>query len=66
MKIYGRSDLVSIKLSLEDQLRLERERNLVLLAQKEEVEDLVLHQLVELDFRQSLSEMGVEFNELNL
>ena len=66
MKIYGRSDLVSIKLSLEDQLRLERERNLVLLAQKEEVEDLVLNQLVELDFRQSLSEMGVEFNELNL
>lgn len=58
--------LVSIKLSVEEQLRLERRRNLALLAEKEDMEDLMLNQLVDLDFRQSLSEMGVDFNELNL
>jgi len=57
---------VSIKLSVEEQLRLERRRNLALLAEKEDMEDLMLNQLVDLDFRQSLSEMGVDFNELNL
>ena len=57
---------MSIKLSVEKQLRLERRRNLALLAEKEDMEDLMLNQLVDLDFRQSLSEMGVEFNELNL
>lgn len=66
MRVYGRSDLVSIKLSLEEQLKIERERNLLLLAQKEEVEDLVLSQLVDLDFRQSLAEMGVGFDGFNL
>lgn len=58
--------LVSIKLSVEEQLRLERRRNLALLAEKEDMEYLMLNQLVDLDFRQSLSEMGVDFNELNL
>ncbi len=60
---------MSIKLSVEEQLRLERRRNLALLAEKEDMEDLMLNmlnQLVDLDFRQSLSEMGVDFNELNL
>lgn len=66
MRVYGRSDLVRIKLSLEEQLKIERERNLLLLAQKEEVEDLVLNQLVDLGFRQSLAEMGVGFDEFNL
>ena len=57
---------MSIKLSVEEQIRLERQRNLALQAAKEEMEDLMLSQLVDLDFRQSLSEMGVDFNELNL
>lgn len=57
---------MSIKLSVEEQLRLERRRNLALLAEKEDMEDLILNQLVDLGFRQSLSEMGVDFNELNL
>ena len=57
---------MSIKLSVEEQLRLERRRNLALLAEKEDMEYLMLNQLVDLDFRQSLSEMGVDFNELNL
>lgn len=57
---------MSIKLSVEEQIHLERQRNLALQAAKEEMEDLMLSQLVDLDFRQSLSEMGVDFNELNL
>jgi len=64
MKIYGRSDLMSIKLSVEEQIHLERQRNLALQAAKEEMEDLMLSQLVDLDFRQSLSEMGVTINDL--
>ena len=55
---------MSIKLSIEEQIHLERQRNLALQAAKEEMEDLMLSQLVDLDFRQSLSEMGVTINDL--
>lgn len=57
---------VGIKVSLEEQLRIERRRSLALQAEKEELESLVLGQLVELDLMQSLTEMGVDFNEFNL
>ena len=55
---------MSIKLNLEEQIKLERQRNLVLLARNQELEEVIINQLVDLDFRQSLSEMEVTINDL--
>ena len=46
-------------LTTEEQLRAERQRNLALQVRNEEMEKILLEQLVDLDFRQSLTEMGV-------
>jgi len=48
------------KLTAEEQLRMERARNLEFLNRQAETEKIVLEQLVDLDFRQSLMELGVE------
>ena len=48
------------KLTAEEQLRMERARSLELLNKQAETEKIVLEQLVDLDFRQSLMELGVE------
>lgn len=47
------------KLKAEEQIRLERERNLLLLSKQMGTEKVILEQLVDLDFRQSLTELGV-------
>jgi hypothetical protein len=47
------------KLTAEEQLRMERARSLEFLNKQTEIEKIILEQLVDLDFRQSLSEMGV-------
>ena len=52
------------KLSIEEQLRMERERNLILQNQQAEKEEIIFNQLVDLDFRQSLIELGVDVNDL--
>ncbi|MDI9476436.1 MAG: hypothetical protein QM295_06340 [Bacillota bacterium] len=46
-------------LTTKEQLRAERQRNLALQVRNEEMEKILLEQLVDLDFRQSLTEMGV-------
>lgn len=47
------------KLTAEEQVRMERARSLQALNKQTETECIILEQLVDLDFRQSLSEMGV-------
>lgn len=49
-----------IEVSLEEQLRIERQRNLALQAVNEELTEVIVKQLVDLEFRQLLNEMGVE------
>lgn len=46
-------------LSVEDQLRMERARGLEVQNKQKEVDEILLQQLVDLDYRQSLSELGV-------
>lgn len=48
------------KLTAEEQLRMERARNLEFLNRQTEIEKIILEQLMDLDFRQSLTELGVE------
>ena len=48
------------KLTAEEQLRMERARSLEFLNKQAEAEKIILEQLVDLDFRQSLTELGVE------
>jgi hypothetical protein len=48
------------KLTAEEQLRMERARNLEFLNRQTEIEKIILEQLVDIDFRQSLMELGVE------
>lgn len=52
------------KLTAEEQLRMERERNLALQNQQAEKDDIVFNQLMDLDFRQSLNELGVDAHDL--
>lgn len=47
------------KLSIDEKLQKEKERNLLRLNEQIDIEKMMLEQLVDLDFRQSLSEMGV-------
>ncbi len=47
------------KLTAEEMIRMERSRNLQLLNKQRETERVMFEQLVDLDFRQSLSELGV-------
>jgi len=47
------------KVTVQEQIRLERERNLQLQNEQKETEEILLGQLVDIDFRQSLMEMGV-------
>lgn len=47
------------KLSVEEKLQNEREENLLRLNKQIDNEKVIYEQLVDLDFRQSLSEMGV-------
>lgn len=48
------------KLTAEEQLRMERARSLEFLNKQTEIEKIILEQLVDIDFRQSLMELGVE------
>jgi hypothetical protein len=47
------------KLTEQEQIRLERQRSLQFQNKQKETEEILLEQLVDLDFRQSLSELGV-------
>ena len=47
------------KLTAEEQVRIERARVLQYQNEQKELEELLLNQLVDLDFRQSLTELGV-------
>lgn len=57
MRTFGRSD--NLLLTLREQLRLERAFYLQLLNEQRQIEEIFLQQLVNLDFRQSLAELGV-------
>ena len=50
---------MSIKLSLEEQLRIERQQRLALQAENEELSEVIVDQLLDLEFRQLINEMGV-------
>lgn len=52
------------KLSIEEMLRLERDRISHIQNDKVEKEEIIFNQLVDLDFRQSLIELGVDVNDL--
>ncbi len=52
------------KLSIEEMLRLERDRISQIQNDKVEKEEIIFNQLVDLDFRQSLIELGVDVNDL--
>lgn len=52
------------KLSIEEMLRLERERISQIQNDQVEKEEIIFNQLVDLDFRQSLIELGVDVNDL--
>lgn len=47
------------KLTIEEKLQKEREQNLANLNKQIDTEKVIFEQLVDLDFRQSLSELGV-------
>ena len=59
MRIYGRSDDMFKKLTVQEQIRLEGQRSLQFQNKQKETEEILLEQLVDIDFRQSLMEMGV-------
>ena len=52
------------KLTAEEQLRMERDRISQIQNDKVEKEEIIFNQLVDLDFRQSLIELGVDVNDL--
>ena len=52
------------KLSIEEMLRLERDRISQIQNDQIEKEEIIFNQLVDLDFRQSLIELGVDVNDL--
>ncbi len=56
--------IVFKKLSIEEMLRIERERISQIQNDKVEKEEIIFNQLVDLDFRQSLIELGVDVNDL--
>ena len=56
--------IVFKKLSIEEMLRLERDRISQIQNDKIEKEEIIFNQLVDLDFRQSLIELGVDVNDL--
>lgn len=47
------------KLTTEDKLAEERQRNLALQAENQELQENIVELLIDLDFRQSMSEMGL-------
>ena len=47
------------KLTVEEQLRIERQKALEERNKQEESEKLILEQVVDIDFKQSMMEMGV-------
>lgn len=56
--------IVFKKLSIEEMLRLERDRISQIQNDKVEKEEIIFNQLVDMDFRQSLIELGVDVNDL--
>lgn len=50
---------MDIKLSSEEQLRIERQQRLALQAESEELSEVIVDQLLDLEFRQLINEMGV-------
>lgn len=50
---------MDIKLSLEEQLRNERQQRLALQAENEELSEVIVAQLLDLEFRQLINEMEV-------
>ena len=56
--------IVFKKLSIEEMLRLERERISQIQNDQVEKEEIIFNQLVDLGFRQSLIELGVDVNDL--
>lgn len=56
--------IVFKKLSIEEMLRLERDRISQIQNDKVEKEEIIFNQLVDLNFRQSLIELGVDVNDL--
>lgn len=55
---------MDVKLSVEEQLRIERQQRLALQAENEELSEVIVNQLLDLDFRQSLNELEVDVNDL--
>lgn len=50
---------MDIRLSLEKELRIERQQRLALQAANEELSEVIVEQLLDLEFRQLINEMGV-------
>ncbi len=48
------------KISEQEQIRKERQKALAERAKQKELDELMLEQMVEIDFRQSMTEMGVK------
>lgn len=51
---------MDVKLSLEEQLRNERQQRLALQAENEKLSEVIVNQLLDLDFRRLINEMGVD------
>ena len=51
---------MDIKLSLEKELRIERQQRLALQTENEELSEVIVEQLLDLEFRQIINEMGVD------
>ena len=47
------------KVTVQEQIREERQRALFEVSKQKETEELLLEQMVDIEFRQSMSEMGV-------
>lgn len=52
------------KISVKEQIKEERARRLQQQNEQSEKEAVVFNQLIDLDFRQSLNELGVDVNDL--
>lgn len=50
---------MDVKLSVEEQLRIERQQRLALQTESEELSEVIVEQLLDLEFRQIINEMGV-------
>lgn len=51
---------MNIRITLEEELRMERQRRLALQVENEQLSEVIVDQLLDLEFRQITNEMGVD------